>query len=122
QLQSAFIKANRKLEGKNVDGEEEQRIDVGTNQDCTMDMALKDKKCTALVGDIEYNAGSDTYKNLWLRINKVHGTILVNQLEENNLEFLRNVTVEGWACENYAGSKVIASVKDVHFSSSSEDR
>ncbi|KAK6019470.1 hypothetical protein OSTOST_14893 [Ostertagia ostertagi] len=67
------------------------------SSDCTVEMALRDMKCTALVGDVEYNHGSDAYKELWSRISKVYGTILVNQLEENNLEALKNITVEGWA-------------------------
>ncbi|KAK6057880.1 hypothetical protein COOONC_04559, partial [Cooperia oncophora] len=90
---SAFIKANRQLERKNaVKG----ALDVGTDQDCIVEIALIDKKCKALVGDVEYQITDKANQEMWSRINKVYGTITVNEAE-SDLRLLKNITVEGWS-------------------------
>ncbi|KAK6036951.1 hypothetical protein COOONC_25544 [Cooperia oncophora] len=92
---SAFIKANRQLERKNaVKG----ALDVGTDQDCTVEIALVDKKCKALVGDVEYQITDKANQEMWSRINKVYGTITVNEAE-SDLRLLKNITVEGWSAQ-----------------------
>ncbi|KAK5972872.1 hypothetical protein GCK32_012691 [Trichostrongylus colubriformis] len=74
-------------------------VDIGTNEDCTMKMALNDpdKTCKALVGDVEYKPQDKANKEVWSRIKKVYGTVTVDALTESSLGILKNITIYGWA-------------------------
>ncbi|KAK6045333.1 hypothetical protein COOONC_17162, partial [Cooperia oncophora] len=60
-----------------------------------MEMAVKRKDCTALVGDVHY-PGTIYLKNAWARISKVYGTVTVDGTSERSLGTLRKITVDGW--------------------------
>ncbi|XGW15092.1 hypothetical protein V3C99_000965 [Haemonchus contortus] len=62
-----------------------------------MEMAMKDTKCTRLIGDVEYQPENDTNKQVWSRVKEVHGTILINGVAEERLGLPKGLVVRGWA-------------------------
>nr|CDJ97995.1 unnamed protein product [Haemonchus contortus] len=98
-----LIKANRILKFPYIRGfgsewqERLDELDIGTNQDCTMEMAMKDTSCTRLIGDVEYQPENDTNKQVWSRVKEVHGTILINGVAEERLGLPKGLVVRGWA-------------------------
>ncbi|KAK5985872.1 hypothetical protein GCK32_006312 [Trichostrongylus colubriformis] len=92
--EEVFIRANPNLTRDQViDAPFE--VDVGDPHDCTMEMALKRKDCTGLVGDVRY-PGDANMRNVWIGVSRVYGTITVNGIRENNLDMLKKLTVDGW--------------------------
>lgn len=93
--EEVFIKANKRLWEENVTTD--IVVDIGTNKDCTMRMALENEVCEHLVGDVEVN-GDPSMNSVWSRIKKVYGTITVRELKDENLKVLRSVkAIDGWA-------------------------
>ncbi|VDO17520.1 unnamed protein product [Haemonchus placei] len=62
-----------------------------------MEMAMKDVRCTTLIGDVVYQPENKTNKRVWSRVKKVHGTILINGVTEERLRLPRGLVVHGWA-------------------------
>ncbi|XGW29673.1 hypothetical protein V3C99_009040 [Haemonchus contortus] len=92
--EEVFIRANEKLRREQVTNAPFD-VDVGSPHDCTIKMALKRKDCTALVGDLKYPSDEDM-REAWKRISKVYGTITIDDISDENLNILRNLTVDGW--------------------------
>lgn len=94
-IKEVFIKANPKLHKENV--QSDFPIDIGTDQDCTMDMARISNRCVNIVGDLELNMNFSTKKVL-SRTKKIYGTITIQNLAADSLKILKNVkTLDGWA-------------------------
>ncbi|VDO64902.1 unnamed protein product [Haemonchus placei] len=62
-----------------------------------MEMAMKDTRCTRLIGDVEYQPRNDTNKQVWSRVKKVHGTVLIDGVTEEYLGIPKGLVVQGWA-------------------------
>ncbi|VDO55938.1 unnamed protein product [Haemonchus placei] len=66
-----------------------------------MEMAMKRNDCTALVGDLAYKGKEGDKKYVWMQIEKVYGTITIDDISDSDLDTLIKLTVDGWQRENF---------------------
>nr|CDJ84208.1 hypothetical protein HCOI_00501900 [Haemonchus contortus] len=104
KAERVFIKANRNIDPNEffgmysiMGGNIKDEIDIGTEEECTMEMARYDSRCTTLVGDVEYRPENALNKNVWSRTSKVLGTILIDRIAETSLQLPRNLFIDAWA-------------------------
>nr|CDJ87490.1 EGF receptor domain containing protein [Haemonchus contortus] len=104
KAERVFIKANRNIDLNEffgmysiMGGNIKDEIDIGTEEECTMEMARYDSRCTTLVGDVEYRPEKALNKNVWSRTSKVLGTILIDHIAETSLQLPRNLFIDAWA-------------------------